>query len=304
MILTTRAACAAPLAHWNSDDAQRSNSKCRRADANPRATRSTRLGVTSAGLAPRHDTARRTARGRGVASAAARPLRDLARRPPSSKRPWRARRHVALGCAANLSRTAEQASRSRDLIIRQQSSARRPVGVSRLLGVQSALGRGDAAASSSESRLGVRGVRTGACVYVFDPSRRRRCQGGSRDAATRSLGSRYARRSGGSARGSARAFEQGASGRVRVGLPLDAAAARSSHVAERRGGVRGGAASMTIGGAASGAQFFDETQPTQPSSARDHVTRVRRVPSPRTSSSPIANSCVPVLSLAFLGASR
>ena len=54
----------------------------------------------------------------------------------------------------------------------------------------------------------------------------------------------------------------------------------------------------------SGAQFFDETQPTQPSSARDHVTRVRRVPSPRTSSSPIANSCVPVLSLAFRRASR
>ena len=44
------------------------------------------------------------------------------------------------------------------------------------------------------------------------------------------------------------------------------------------------------GGGERRAQFFDETQPTQPSSARDHVTRVRRVPSPSTSSSPIANN--------------
>ena len=91
---------------------------------------------------------------------------------------------------------------------------------------------------------------------------------------------------------------------MRVGLPLDAAAARSSHVVDRRGGVRGGAASRIRGGAASGAQFFDETQPTQFSSCIDYVTRVRRVPSPSTSSSPIANSCVPALSLAFRGASR
>ena len=61
-------------------------------------------------------------------------------------------------------------------------------------------GRGDvSAASSRESRLGVRGVRTRRlCFFFVCPRRwrRRRHGEGSRDAATRSLRSRYARLSG------------------------------------------------------------------------------------------------------------